>query len=659
MHQSVIFSITFIFYSFFSSYAYAQQPYDSWFEKDNPYGFPIEFPEDTHKLIYEAEKNPFITLKTLQERLAKTNISLDEQLTLLWVAAWIGYNISDLSVLNENVSAGLLLADNQNNLWLYYQFLILKAEVYRQQGNDIQALLLIEEALSWARAKNDLYTVLHALTAKSEVLIGMGNSVLALSALQEAYTIAPDLSIDERLKAVFPTRKDVQFGTIHIHQKIGNYEKVYELTSDALNLYDSVDMEKNKVPVLLYKKSEAAFYLGRIDEALMLIEDAVASAQELDDPIRLFLSLSYKLRLELKTKNVAAAQITLRRIELMKYVPESIDFRFELDALRAEFFIVDKNTEQADEALRYIETQYDNRLLNYEQIKHLYQLYIRVSLLNNNPSNALEYSNLKVQLIEKQYQNNIENSVKQVSLLAEQQESERQKRVAENELLVSTNKTLVMEKVQFWLIVGIFLLVLLLGLLSFLYRKNKDLMQKIKLLAVTDSLTGLNNRMQGLALMKQQSEVTKRNGEAFCLALIDLDKFKILNDTHGHQMGDKALQLFANTAKEQCRTADVICRYGGEEFIIAFPNTDENTAHNVLCRLQDKLKIASHQLGIKNYEVTFSVGLVNSAKCPDLTSAIELADQAMYAAKKQGRDRIILSTHANNVSANTNVLFSS
>ena len=659
MHKSIVFSISLVLYWIFSSYAYAQQSYDGWFEKDNPYSFPIEFPESTHKLIYEAEKEPLITLQSARERLTQTNISLDEQLTLLWVAAWIGYDISDLSVLNENVNAGLLLAENQDNLWLYYQFLILQAEVYRQQGNDIQALLSIEEALSWARTKNEVYTILHASFAKSEVLIGMGNALIALSTLQEAYKFAPDLNVNERLKAVFPSRKDVLFGTIHIHQKIGNYDKVYELTSDALSVYDSVEMEKNKIPVLLYKKSEAAFYLGRIDEALRLIEEAVASAQQLDDSIRLFLSLSYKLRLELKTNNISAARDTLTQIDLMQYIPESIDIRFQLDALRAEYFVVENNAEQANKALQNIEAQYDKNLLNYEQIKLLYQLYVRVSLLNNNPSKALEYSNLEVQLIEKRYQNNIENSVQQVSLLAQHQESERQKRIAENELLVSINKTLEMEKVQFGLILGILLLFLFLVLLSLLYRKNKHLMEQIKRLAVTDSLTGLNNRMQGLALIKQQMAVAQRNKEAFCLAIIDLDRFKILNDTHGHQMGDKALQLFADTAKEQCRTADVLCRYGGEEFMIAFANTDIETARNVLSRLRDRLKIASHQLGINNYVLTFSAGLVNAAECPDLTSAIDLADQAMYTAKNQGRNRIILDSDNIDFSANTKVVFDS
>lgn len=658
MHQSVIFSILIICNLFISSYGYAQQPYDSWFDKNNPYGFPFEFPEDTHELIYESETKPFITLKKVNELLAEKNIGLATRLTLHWIAGWVGYQIADLSLMKENTDKGLLLSNNQEFRWLFYQFLILNAELNRQEGNSLKALTLLEEVLSWARKENDLYTLQNALSYKADVLNRMGNSTLALAVLQQLYTVSPSINSTLGVKGIIGTKEMVQFESINIHLKVGNFKKVYELTSAALSYNDKFFIQKNKTAILL-RKSEAAYYLGKTAESFKLIEDAFVSANDPFDELAFYKTIIYKLRLELKTENILAAENTLKELALMKYVPDSIGNKFELDALHTEYFLVAKDKEKTSIMLRYLETQYDKNLLNYDQIKYFYQLHIRGSLLNNDPSEALEYSNLKLELIEKLYHDNIEDAVKQVSLLAEQQEAVRQKRIVENDLVVSTNKTLVMEKVQFWLIVGIFLLVLLLGLLSFFYRKNKDLMQKIKLLSVKDSLTGLNNRMQGLALIKQQSEVTKRNGEAFCLALIDLDKFKILNDTYGHQMGDKALQLFSNTAKEHCRTADVICRYGGEEFIIAFPNTDENTAHNVLCRLQDKLKIASHQLGIKDYLVTFSVGLVNAAKCPDLTSAIDLADQAMYAAKKQGRDRIILSTKGNNLSANTKVLFSS
>jgi diguanylate cyclase (GGDEF)-like protein len=647
MYKGIASVLTVIICLGFAEFCKAQDPYEAWLTRQNLDEYNFVFPSEINRLFYEADYDPLLTANKASIFLTNETISLDTRISLHLLLAKTGFYLKDLNLLKENVEKGLSLTDKIQYPVLYLDFLLFEVEVNKLENHPHKALILLENILNWAKNENYLQTRLGALDVKADTLNSMGNTTLALATLQEAYNLAPDIENN----AAYFTKKMFRFHSINIYLKNKDYHEVYKIASEALS-YGDVTWVASIKAIALTKKAEAAFYLGNIDEAFNLIEEAISSAEEPYNAYSLYRVLSLKFRFELDSNRLLAAKNTLLRLDSIDGVLTTIEDRFRRDSLWADYYITAKQTEQATTVLNAMDVAYDQLLLSPELMKYFYKLKVRGSLLNNDALKALEYTNLELELIEKMYHNNIENAVKQISLLAEQQESKRQKSALESELIIRTNETSLMKKVQLWLSIGMALMGLLLVSLFVSYRKRKLLMRKVELLAITDALTGLNNRTQGIALMKQQLEVTKRNGEAFCIALVDLDKFKYLNDTYGHKMGDKALQLFAETAKEQCRAADLLCRYGGEEFVIGFPNTDENVAQVVLARFQDKLKVASQQLGLQDYVVTFSVGVVNAAACNDLTSAIDLADKAMYMAKNQGRDKIIISSGNNNVGEN-------
>lgn len=165
-------------------------------------------------------------------------------------------------------------------------------------------------------------------------------------------------------------------------------------------------------------------------------------------------------------------------------------------------------------------------------------------------------------------------------------------------------------------------------------------------LATRDELTRVHNRRHMSELLAQQAALHARSGAAMCVALLDIDLFKSINDRFGHAAGDAVLQRFAATARQTLRTIDLLGRWGGEEFLVALPQTSIAQGEQALQRMREAIANTDFSDVASGLRVTFSGGLVSlraDAATPIATAigaAIESADQAMYRAKSGGRDRI-------------------
>lgn len=158
-----------------------------------------------------------------------------------------------------------------------------------------------------------------------------------------------------------------------------------------------------------------------------------------------------------------------------------------------------------------------------------------------------------------------------------------------------------------------------------------------ELQATTDPLTGLLNRR---SLEAELSALADRHAE-FAVAFIDLDHFKVLNDTYGHETGDRALRSFSRLLRRAVRDDDLICRYGGEEFVVVFPDVTVEDAEPVVGRLVTALSDAVRGGDVPAF--TISVGLADSETAAGHAEAIRQADEAMFRAKQAGRDRVVRS----------------
>jgi diguanylate cyclase (GGDEF)-like protein len=159
--------------------------------------------------------------------------------------------------------------------------------------------------------------------------------------------------------------------------------------------------------------------------------------------------------------------------------------------------------------------------------------------------------------------------------------------------------------------------------------------ERTQLQAQTDGLTGLINRRTLEDLLRQ----LMRDEMPFALALVDLDRFKLVNDTHGHEAGDRSLRTFAHVVKTVLRDEDLVARWGGEEFLIALPHSTAEQAVEVMNRIRASL---ANVLRGGHVVFTASFGVTDSTRASALQDLIRLADMGLYASKAGGRDRITI-----------------
>jgi diguanylate cyclase (GGDEF)-like protein len=173
--------------------------------------------------------------------------------------------------------------------------------------------------------------------------------------------------------------------------------------------------------------------------------------------------------------------------------------------------------------------------------------------------------------------------------------------------------------------------------------------ETIRTLATVDELTSLANRRHMNDLLAEEE---RRSGDGsggariICIALLDVDFFKQINDRHGHAAGDEVLRRLADAARAELRAGDVLARWGGEEFLLMLPDTREADARAVLERMRARVgALRIDSLGIGDMpggrRISFSAGLTARRGAEALADTIKRADKALYQAKSSGRDRVI------------------
>jgi two-component system cell cycle response regulator len=170
----------------------------------------------------------------------------------------------------------------------------------------------------------------------------------------------------------------------------------------------------------------------------------------------------------------------------------------------------------------------------------------------------------------------------------------------------------------------------------------RQLNTQLEHLAMTDELTGLTNRRSFFILGAREIKRAQRYQTPLSMLMIDLDGFKIVNDTYGHEAGDQMLQCLANTLKENIREIDLLARLGGEEFSVLLPNTEASAAVKLAERLRQAAEALYCSFQGQKVNVTMSIGVASfDNEMMDLDTLLRNADTAMYQAKHQGRNQVV------------------
>jgi diguanylate cyclase (GGDEF)-like protein len=166
------------------------------------------------------------------------------------------------------------------------------------------------------------------------------------------------------------------------------------------------------------------------------------------------------------------------------------------------------------------------------------------------------------------------------------------------------------------------------------------LFEEVKELSITDPLTGLYNRRHFFEQAEREFARAKRYLRPLAAVMLDLDRFKRVNDTYGHAVGDQVLQAVARICRRELRKIDILARYGGEEFIALLPESELPEAGQVAQRLCDRVAAATFDTNAGPVKLTVSLGIAGlDQNCADLDELLRRADHALYAAKQAGRNR--------------------
>jgi diguanylate cyclase (GGDEF)-like protein len=157
-----------------------------------------------------------------------------------------------------------------------------------------------------------------------------------------------------------------------------------------------------------------------------------------------------------------------------------------------------------------------------------------------------------------------------------------------------------------------------------------------------DGLTGLYNHATLMQLFEVEVARAARNGKPLAFAMLDVDHFKSVNDTHGHPAGDRVLRALSNHLQQRLRRTDVIGRYGGEEFAIVLSDADAANAERVMEAIRESFEAKLHHAAQGEFQVTVSGGVATFPEVREPYRLVEVADRALYVAKRAGRNRILM-----------------
>lgn len=188
------------------------------------------------------------------------------------------------------------------------------------------------------------------------------------------------------------------------------------------------------------------------------------------------------------------------------------------------------------------------------------------------------------------------------------------------------------------------LAVLLTNSIGFVLMQMEHAISKQHHIAIHDQLTGLYNRYALLDMLDFLGAQSRRSGKPLAMLMLDIDYFKLVNDQHGHLVGDEVLRQVAQRAKNRLRQSDVMTRYGGEEFLALLPETDQEAAIVVAQDIRQAIEAHPMVVGCAEIPITISIGVHAGVfgNAPDAADAMMSAsDWALYQAKEQGRNRVV------------------
>ncbi|MDT8410100.1 MAG: tetratricopeptide repeat-containing diguanylate cyclase [Wenzhouxiangellaceae bacterium] len=552
-------------------------------------------------------------------------------------------------LLNMHIPADRAFDTQGKNLEAASRLLYLRGQIQRNQGN-LKAAADDAVRLQQIAATLDQDVIsADALYLHGTVLAEDGDIAGALERFHAAREILEQTreSTDARV-----SRARILNALGVANNFIPDYERARKYYQQALPLARELDDQAMETSIL----GNLALVISELEgpeAGLVAHQEALSLALQRGDKTASAYQQANICSRQVEIGRLAAAEASctdaLARVEALGHPRIIAGTRMSLGDLRRAQGRLDEAHQQYLEALALA----DGRIVSVET--SVLDKLATLSAARGQPVQALEYLQQLIERRETELQNEratqIEELEMRYSVEQQQREIEWLQRDAElkaiqlhqrNQMLAGTAVALVLVTALALLAWRAFRMKSKLeGELGARNRELENALRTITRLAREDPLTGLLNRRAFAELADLQQQRCRDQGMPLTIAMVDIDNFKALNDRYGHAAGDEVLQQLAALFSQALRSLDIVCRWGGEEFVFLLPGTDVQLAEQIAGRVSKEVKKTgfSTEAGVFSITLTFGIAPVYD----DIDTALQAADQAMYSGKHGGRDRIATS----------------
>ena len=528
---------------------------------------------------------------------------------------------------------GLFHTDQIRQPKRYHYMQLASAEALKGLGRARQGEKQVADAIQWAKNHQSYNLLAYAYSVAGYMSLTLSETDEALSNFQKGYRLAetklldiapedfsgmialvyeyrdePSLAIPYFEQAQIYYRKsnrrlelaNTLFGLGRSHLKLNHTEVGLKLLIESARL--ALDIRDIQGAAYSYQQiSEQLIKAGQLSEAEDYLDDALNLFQEANNPYQQVGVLLLQARIALIETNNERALFLIQAAKRIAVGDAFLPHKIQINYLKAEALAALKDYEEAYHLL--LNMLEDERTFRKEQ--------------------------------------NSQRLIKLKSAFDTEQQRDRNALLQEQNLRQQTELDQQRERQRYTALV-VTLLVIISLLLFWQYRISRKHQNRLENLANHDGLTGLLTRRKTMQDMEQQLNLAHRHDDEISIAILDLDYFKQINDTYGHQAGDDILKGFASLARRTFRGTDILGRVGGEEFLFTFPHTSTEDACRLLSRFSLAVKQIPATIGRESISLSVSVGLVSGQYSQDISTLIAKADEALYDAKKSGRDQIKL-----------------
>ena len=590
--------------------------------------------DDVIKGIKALHRNPEIEMTKLKT-LLEENDAHPERHKWLYLYALGKEKRGEYDAALNLVEAGLR---NINTEGLMRQRLkMLQAKIYANTGEVMTAIKLLNSVKKWSINNGIIQLNIGVLMTLGTVFESIQEHQLAL----DNYLVAYEMAVQFKTQISAPHIAGL-IGTVYL--ELSRYE-------DARNyLLEAYDFSKKKNNALIQgrfaeKIALVEYELLNADSSEKYFDQAIEIAQRSKDTPLLARSLLGKGKMLLRQADKEKSiEVVRSNYETALLLASNLDNKtLYFDALLALSKLALSNGDIDVALLRLEEAE---ALLKGKKPgqQNLEAAHLRLSIMETSNNERSQINALKnfISLSETVSQSLDKSRVQVIRTLYELDEIQEENTNLKKVTRLQAEK-LNLNKQRNYLFGALAGLLFLLSISLFLlYAKRIRYQRRLEKLATTDSLTRFFNRGKTLELLDAQINYLAQNGHDFCVAMLDIDFFKMINDKYGHKVGDDALRLFSKVAREHFTDNVLMGRLGGEEFLFIFDKISLKEALDALDVFRCSLKETSQVELSNEIKLTFSAGLMAISTSQSVTSVLENTDIALYQAKESGRGKTVI-----------------